>query len=197
MKFSEAVAGVDSAIMQACARFVTQARRVLPLESLAVVLLDPERDTSRVVFSWGAPHQSGTRKGASVSASLRASVVTQPSSHLASSGCQGPVGAVLIRSQSANVHGLDVQELLQAPAAQLALMLENIQLQQRLERRKAETLALERIAKIASSDATPGRIYRQFAGEIKQLMDYHRLSFYLADAEAQVDPIIRTAVRLK
>ncbi|MCI0824091.1 MAG: GAF domain-containing protein [Chloroflexi bacterium] len=186
MKFSEAVAEVDSAIMEACARFVTQIRPVLALESLAVVLLDPERDTSRVVFSWGSPHQSGTRKGASVSASPRASVVAQPSSRLSLNGCQGPVGAVLIRNEMPNGHPFDVQELLQAPASQLALMLENIQLQQRLERRKAETLALERIAKIASSDATPGRIYRQFAGEIKQLMDYHRLSFYLADVDADL-----------
>lgn len=186
MKFSEAVAEVDSAIMQACARFVTQVRPVLPLESLAVVLLDPERDTSRVVFSWGSPHQSGTPRGASVSASPQASVVAQPSLRLFLNGCQGPVGAVLIRSQIANGHALDVQELLQAPAGQLALVLENIQLQQRLERRQAETLAMERFAKIASSDATPRRIYRQFAGEIKRLMDYHRLCFHLADVEADL-----------
>ena len=60
MKYSETVAEADTGITQACARFVNQVRPLLAMDGLAVVLLEPEGDTSRVVFSWGAVHQSET-----------------------------------------------------------------------------------------------------------------------------------------
>ena len=46
---------VDAAISSACSQFVEQARLALPLDRVAVVLLDAEGDASRVVFAWRAP----------------------------------------------------------------------------------------------------------------------------------------------
>ena len=79
MKYSETVAEVDTGIMQACARFVNQVRPLLAMDSLAVVLLEPEGDTSRVVFSWGAVHQSETPRGHSVTPQPPTAAVDQPS----------------------------------------------------------------------------------------------------------------------
>jgi hypothetical protein len=42
-------------VTEACVQFAAEITRVLSMDGLAVVLLDPEGNTSRVVYSWTKP----------------------------------------------------------------------------------------------------------------------------------------------
>lgn len=186
VKYSETVAEVDTDVMQACARLVMQMRPVLPLDGLAVVLLEPGGDTSRVVFSWGASHQTQTPRGHSVIPQSSFATVDQPSMCINLEGRHGPLGAVLFRCSVTAEYGPEQESLVKNWAQHLALTLENIQLQSRLERQALETRTFGKIAGVVASDVPIGRVYRRFAGEIKQLLEYQRLSVYLADSEADL-----------
>ena len=59
MGYAEITADFDAAIMEAGGRFVAQVQPVLRPQSLAVILLDRDGNTGRVVFTWGAPHRFG------------------------------------------------------------------------------------------------------------------------------------------
>ena len=54
---------VDRLTARACAQFADSLLPVLPMDGLAVVLLDPERGSSRVVFSMGDSHSKGPYLG--------------------------------------------------------------------------------------------------------------------------------------
>ena len=49
----------DPAIAGACARFASEITPVLPMDRMAIVLLEHEGDTSRVVYSWANPSITG------------------------------------------------------------------------------------------------------------------------------------------
>lgn len=53
----------DAPVHRACAQFASQIRPVLPLDSLAVVLVEPGGDTSRVVYSWVDPSTDPLNQG--------------------------------------------------------------------------------------------------------------------------------------
>ncbi|MCH7606197.1 MAG: GAF domain-containing protein [Chloroflexi bacterium] len=101
-------------------------------------------------------------------------------------GRQSPIGAALFRLKTTGVYGPDQQRVLKRHASQLALSLEDIQVQDRSRRGEAEKLALELIAEIVASKAPTARIYRRFARQIKQLLEYRRLSIYLTDFGADL-----------
>ena len=61
------------------------------------------------------------------------------------------------------------------------MTLENIQLKERLRRKSIENQALENIASLFAANLPPGPLYRRFADEVKQLMHYDRITFYLSD----------------
>ena len=184
MKHFVTVPEVDTAVMQACARFLTQARPVLSLDSLAVVLLEPDGNSSRVVFSWGAAHQFDTATLPPVTSQFPSYTGDRHSLCLPLEGRQGALGAVFCSSECLDGFDLVEQGCVRPWAQDLALELENIRLQYLLERNTAENRVFERIADIVSSDAPDDRIYRRFASEIKPLVDYQSLSFYLADQDA-------------
>ena len=162
---------MDTPTALACAQFAASVLPVLPMDGLAVVLLDPEKETSRVVFSLGcgrggeAPWE---KRGA-------------PPMCILLQGREGELGAVLYRGPTAGSYGPDEDTLVRQSANRLAELLENIQLRQRLDRMAEETHALDRIGEVVSSGGPVGRVYRRFAHEIRKVLELHGLSIYVAD----------------
>ena len=142
----------DSAESSACSRFVEQARLVIPLDRVEVVLLQDEVATSQVVFRWpegvsGANQPSSHDPALNGSSpNLQAALTKVP---LYCGGRQ--IGEVLCWSQA--VPGFSPEELglLHQLAAQLATRLENADLVRRLQAREEEIRAVDQIAKMITS----------------------------------------------
>ena len=175
MQSAETGLHVDSLTARACAQFADSLLPVLPMDRLAVVLLDPERESSRVVFSLGDPHS----KGPYLDYSLEAPPMCIPLE-----GREGELGAVLYRGPTAGSYGPVEDALVRQSANRLAEILENIQLRRRLSRMAEETQALDRIGEAVSAGGPTGRVYRRFAHEISKLLDLRDLSIYVADPQS-------------
>ncbi len=208
-------AEADAAVYGACDLFLAQVRVQLPLARLAVVLLDPQQETGRVVFSWKAPPGRGHAQAAaggepgfgagpagramglgvrgagwavgalfvtgnacrpSISVTLQGSVNLQ--------GIQEILGAALLSAPAGDGYGPTEQRQARRLAEPLALALDNLRLQQRLQRRAEEAGAFQRIAESAASSAGIDHLYRRFAVQVKRLVEYHHLGIYLIDADA-------------
>ena len=180
----DAASESDRAIERACAGFLAQVRPVVSVEGLVVVLLDHERATSRVVFTWEALGQRETSAGARNSA--KPPVALGSSMRITLSGSEGALGAVLLRGWPTAGVWPGENRLFQQSARHLAMYIENIQLQCRLDRSASERLAFDRIGQRAGSNAPVDQIYGLFAEEIKKLVDYQRLTIYLASLDADL-----------
>ena len=181
MGYIEATADFDTAVMEAGDRFVSQVQPVLHPRSLAVVLLNSEGHPGQVAFTWGPPHRFGTSHGASSAHMPSPADMPEHSLRINLQGQEGSLGAVLFRGDFPHGCGHEQAEPLQAITRQLALTLENIQLKERLRRKSIEDQALQNIASLFAANLPPGPLYRCFADEVKQLMRYDRITFYLAD----------------
>ena len=91
---------VDPAIARACSRFLAQVRGVASVEGMAVVLLDRDQATSRVVFFWETPDKQNRIRESAGDSGIAGAGVDLPSTYLALNGCEGTLGAVLIRVPS-------------------------------------------------------------------------------------------------
>ena len=167
--------------MEAGDRFVSQVQPVLHPRSLAVVLLNSEGHPGQVAFTWGPPHRCGTSHGPSLPHNPSLADIPEHSLRINLQGQEGSLGAVLFRGDFPHGCGYEQAEPLQAITRQLALTLENIQLKERLRRKSIEDQALQNIASLFAANLPPGPLYRCFADEVKQLMRYDRITFYLAD----------------
>ena len=181
MKFAEAIAHLDTLTAQACAQFAALVLPVLPMDGLAVVLLDPDKETSRVVFSLGDSHPKWPSLGRGRGVEALWGKRDAPPMCIPLQGREGEMGAVLDRGPTAGSYGPGEDALVRQAANRLAEVLENIQLRQRLDRMAEETHALDRIGEVVSSGGTVGRVYRRFAHEIRKVLDLHCLSIYVAD----------------
>ena len=182
-RYGGAGVDVDAATEQVCRRFVEQVWAVEFFDSLAVVLLERDRATSRVVFSWGPPHQQHAFGGLDYEAKPSQGAADSPPVCIMLRGNGEALGAVLLRGGTAAGRGPVEWGLILECAQQLALRLENIQLQHRLACEAAEREAFERIGELAGSGATAYRAFRAFAREVKPLVDYQRLGIYLVDQD--------------
>ena len=171
MNFAEATALADASTTQACAQFAASVLPVLPLEGLAVVLLDSEKETRRVVFSMDSGNAAGIPWD-------RHDV---PPMCIPLRGREGELGAVLYRGPTAGSYGPDEDALVRQSANRLAELLENILLRQRLDRPAEETRVLDRIGEVVSSGGPIGQVYRRFTHEIRKVLDVRVLSIYLAE----------------
>jgi GAF domain-containing protein len=164
---------------------LAQVRPVISVEGLVVVLLDHEHATSRVVFTWEAPDQweasAEARSSATPPLALESSSIS-----ITLSGSEGTVGAVLIRGRPTAGVRPEEDRLVQQSARHLAILLENIRLQCRLGRSAYERLAFDRIGELAGSSVPVDRVYSLFANELKKLVDYQRLTIYLAGQDADL-----------
>ena len=82
----------------ACQGFLEQILPLAPLEGVAVVLLDDDATTSRVVFSWQSPETKPGHRQYSVEEANVAGLQEIDSSCLILAGSSGTMGAVLIRA---------------------------------------------------------------------------------------------------
>ena len=181
MDSAEAAVHADELTARACARFADSLLPALPMDGLAVVLLDPEKETSRVVFSMGGTHQNGSSPGLGSGGAAPVSMGDGPPMCIPLQGREGELGAVLYRGPNAGNYGPDEDALIRRSADRLAEILENIQLRQRLDRMAEESQALDRIGEAVSSGRPLDRVFRRFAHEIKGMLDYHCLRIYVAD----------------
>ena len=149
----------------------------MAVDGVAVVLLQQDQYTSRVVFSWEAldktsPPMEPTGLYAMPRPTSPACITLE--------GSGGTMGAVLLRGTPLGSLGSVAVDLVQKPAQHLAVLLENILLQHRLERSAQERAAFDRIGEMVRSQAAAEEIYRRFADELIGLIDYQRLSVFLA-----------------
>ena len=182
MKDFEWTAEVDPAINQACGTFLVQIRALMAVDGVAVVLMEQDQSASRVVFSWEAFEKSSPLTEPS---GLYATPRTPPPACITLKGSGGTVGAVLIRGTPFGSLGSVAVDLVQKPAQHLAVLLENILLQHRLERSGQEKAALDRIGEMVRSQAPVEGVYRHFAEELIGLIDYQRLSVFLASRNSE------------
>jgi hypothetical protein len=172
--------GVDGVIEDACTRFLGQARAQLPLDRLAVVLVDSQQETGRVAFSWKALSGRGGGRGlAQATATLGAGRPTRqaraaagigvrgagwavgalfipdddcrPSINVTLQGSQEVLGAALLHAPADECYGPTEQRLARRLAEPLAMTLDNLRLQQRLQRQTEEVDALQLIAENSAS----------------------------------------------
>ena len=166
MKSAEATVPVDTLTAQACAQFAASVLPVLPMDGLAVVLLDPEKETSRVVFSLGDPHPTVSSAGRGRGGKAYWGERDPPPMCIPLQGREGELGVVLYRGPTVGSYGPDEDTLVRQSANRLTELLENIQLRQRLDRMAEETHALDRIGEAVSSG---GPLAGCIAGSSKKL----------------------------
>ena len=128
----------------ACQGFLEPVLPLAPLEGVAVVLLDDDATTSRVVFSWQSPESRPGNRQYSAEAVNLVGPQEIDSSYLTLAGNSGTTGAVLIRAPEKS-EPLDLERFHDA-VQQLAGRLEECGLRQRLERSNLEAKALSRIS---------------------------------------------------
>ena len=177
---------VDPTVAHACSRFLAQVRGVVSIEGMAVVLLDQDQATSRVVFFWEAPDKLNRFRESTGGPALAGAGVDFPSTYVALNGCDGTLGAVLIRGRSADTLGPVEPDLVRKPADHLAVLLENILLQHRLDRNTLERTVLDRIGDLVGADVSVQQVYELFGSEVKNLVEYHRLTIFIANTEAEL-----------
>ena len=169
-------------VTKACNGFLEQVLSRAPLEGVAVVLLDENRSTSRVVFSWQAREASGGARQKATKSGDRGAIQKIDSSCLALAGSAGIMGAVLIRTHARA--GPPEIALFHSATQRLAGRLEDSDLRQRLDRSDREARALSRINGQAASGAPTEAAYQCFVDEIKGLVESHRFTFFLVDRKA-------------
>ena len=174
---------VDPAVARACSRFLAQLRGTALVEGMAVVLLDQDQATSRVVFFWEVPDKPNRFRESIGDPGLAGTGVGLPSTYVALNGCDGPLGAVLIRGRSADDLGPVEPDLVRKPAEHLAALLENILLQHRLDRNSLERTVLDRIGDLVGANVPAEQVYELFANEVKDLVEYQRLTVFIANPE--------------
>ena len=181
MGYVEATAEFDAAIMEAGGRFVAQVQPVLHPQSLAVILLGLKGDPGRVAFTWGAPHRFGIPQHASVVDGTNSRNVSDHSLRINLEGRQGTLGAVLFRGDFHYGYNHGQPLLLRSITEQLASTLENIQMKERLRRKAVEDQAYDNIASLIADNLPPGPTCQLFASEVKKLIGFERITFYLTD----------------
>ncbi len=169
-------------VNKACNAFLEQVLPWVPLESVAMVLLDDNQSTSRVVFFWQATEPKGARLRSSIIVGDGITRLEIVASSLALAGSAGILGAVLIRA-SASAGPLDTA-LFHNAARVLAGQLEEFVKQQRLDRSGKEVRAFSRIKVQAASGQTVERAYRCFVHEIKDLLDFQLFTLFIIDRKA-------------
>jgi GAF domain-containing protein len=164
---------------------LAQVRPIVSVEGLVVVLLDQEHATSRVVFTWEAPDQRESSDEARTS-TTPPTAMGSSSMRITLSGNEGTLGAILLRGKPTAGVWPGEDRLVQQSARHLAILLENIRLQRRLDRGAFERLAFDRIGELAGSNVPVDRVYNLFARELKKLVDYQRLTISLVGRDADL-----------
>lgn len=139
--------------------FLTQVRPVVSVEGLVVVVLDQEHATSRVVFSWKAPDQRGASAQDRTSATPPLAMDSS-STRITLSGRERTMGAVLLCGRPAAGVWPGESRLVQQSTRHLAMLLENIRLQSRVDRSAFGRLAFDRIGELAGSNVPVDRVYK-------------------------------------
>ncbi len=183
----EPLAEVNAAICLACNQFVERARLAIPLDRVAVVLLEAEGDASRIVFSWQAPAPAANpaaRHGHRLSSSSH--ILPAAAMNIPLYDGDGQIGEVLCRGSSIQASSPRERELVRQLAEQLAMRLENATLSQRLQAREEEISAVDEIAQIITSPLDIHQVYAKFARGLRKLVDFHRARISLIDHQAGV-----------
>ena len=171
---------MDTLTERACAQFAASVS-VIPMDGLAVVLLDQDKETSRVVFCLGDPHPEGSSLGGGHRGGAPWGSQTRPR-------CASPSRAGLANWGRFYIEALRSEVMVPmrtlwygSPPTVWLELLENIQLRQRLDRMAEETHALDRIGEVVSSGGTVDRVYRRTAHEIRRVLDFHALIIFVAE----------------
>ena len=87
----------DPGITLVCTRFAAQITPIMPMDGMAIVLLEPDGSTSRVVYSWTNPATLGRFSARRAGAVSTPPQRPQPSLRISLKGREGLLGEVLIR----------------------------------------------------------------------------------------------------
>lgn len=176
----------NSGIAQACVQFASQITPVLPMDGMAIVLLEPEGDTSRVAYSWENPAVSRPPPWRPAGAASTPLQRTRPSLRISLNGNEGLLGQVLVRGCGPGVYSSSRRALVQEFADRLALVLENIRLVRCLNGMQNVKRAVQQVRQSEESGAPLNRVFRRFAKEIKAMVEFHRLSIYPVSQESDL-----------
>ena len=173
----------NSEIEQACSHFLEQARVLLPVGNLTVLMLDPLSGMGSVVFCWNNAadamlHSNGDQVLSSVAGPEPHSVL-----NITMYGAEGAVGGVLLRC--ARLEGFSPLEcrLARDLSAQLALRLDNAQLRRRLQNAEGEMALVHSLARIVASSPTMDELYERLLAALGTLVAFEsaNLSWISAD----------------
>ena len=153
---------------------------------MSVVLLDQDQTTSRVVFFWEPPYKKNCFGVSNGENGRGRAEVDDPTVFIPLKGSQGALGAVLIRGRSA----FDFSPIEPVPvrvhAEHLAAVVENILLQQLLDRSALESESLDRISQIAGNNVSSEQVYELLADELQNLMEFQRLTVFTSNPETDL-----------
>lgn len=186
MIYTAKVPETDPGITMACAQFADQITPVLPMDGMAIVLLEPDGNTSRVVYSWAKAATSWRSLTGSAGEAPTLPQQLRPSLRISLDGQKGLLGEVLVRGCGLGVYGSSRREVVRQCADHLALALENIGLHRRLNSNQQVSSAVQRIAQAAAPGAPVSRVFRRFATEIRTMVEFQRLSVYLVSQESNL-----------
>ena len=176
----ENTAYLDREIHEHCSLFVDQVRLLTPLDRVAVILFDQELSSSRVAFYWRAEGDSLPDSGP---------VFTPASSsekrvlNLPLYDGEGRIGTVLLHDQFGLRLGRQDTEIIYRISEELAMRLENAELNRRIQGEAAETAVLDEIARIVTFAPEIGTVYDRFVGALKKLIDFQRVNINLIDLD--------------
>ena len=174
----------DAQVKSACTHFLEQARLVLPLESLAIVLLDYQGDSSKIVFNWNAPSDPDAPPNQAYAMESEQGPKPEPTLSLPLRDNAGLFGAVLL---CASHKGFSPHEVRFARdiTEQLALRLENTLLYEKVITNSAEISLVDEIAQIITSAGRIDDVYDEFAQSIRKLVAFDRMEINLIDQDSE------------
>ncbi len=116
-----------------------------------------------------------------------------PPLRISLNGQNGILGEVLIRGRAPVGCGSSARQMVDQCVEQLASALENILSRVRWDRKENINSAVRRLAHAWSLGSPLNQIFQDFAKELKDMVEFHRLSVYLVSQESdRVTCLFRT-----
>ena len=157
------VSELDSGVKSTCNRFFDQAGLVLPLSALAIVLLDPDEGTGRVVFSWRASPSAEIPSNEALASLSDFGVGQKSILDIALHGEDGPLGMAMLRSLSPDGFSPPERQLARDLSRQLAIRLENTTLHHRVQVTVLKAQIMDELAHIIASTPNFDEIFNPLA----------------------------------
>ncbi len=185
------VQAADNQFEDACQRFSDQARLLLPLNNLTIVLLPSVKDSGKVVYSWKSKAQPGAASIVIPPDSKLSSRLPSPPLSLPIYGSCGILGAVLLSTTLPQRFSRQENRLASDIVKQLAVNLENIQLRQRVQTNSWEMELADQIEQIISTAVDLETLFTNLVSCLNQEIEIEQgLLSWIAFNGYDIDTII-------